>query len=121
MMSPVDSALYFCYSRERRYVPYHHFSDSPLAVLEVLSYAEAYASVCRSFVVRDMADAEVVEGIVEEALPNTLFRVKLANDEVVLAYLSGKMRLHRIKVLVGDRVQLHLDPYGGRARITRRV
>lgn len=67
-----------------------------------------------------MADTQVVEGIVEEALPNTLFRVKLASGELVLAYLAGKMRLHRIKVLVGDKVQLQLDPYGGRARITRR-
>ncbi len=68
-----------------------------------------------------MADPEVVEGIVEEALPNTLFRVTLSDDRNVLAYLAGKMRLHRIKVLVGDRVQVQLDPYGGRARITRRV
>ena len=68
-----------------------------------------------------MALAEVVEGIVEEALPNTLFRVKLDSGEVTLAYLAGKMRLHRIRVLVGDKVQLELDPYGGRARITRRV
>ena len=68
----------------------------------------------------DMAPAEVVEGIVEEALPNTLFRVKLDTGEVTLAYLAGKMRLHRIRVLVGDKVQLELDPYGGRARITRR-
>lgn len=69
-----------------------------------------------------MAEQEVVEGIVDEALPNTLFRVKLAGkEETVLAYLAGKMRLHRIKVLVGDRVQMHLDPYGGRARITRRI
>lgn len=70
----------------------------------------------------DMSDEKAVEGIVDEALPNTLFRVKLeSSGEIVLAYLAGKMRLHRIKVLVGDRVQLHLDPYGGRARITRRV
>lgn len=68
-----------------------------------------------------MADTEVVEGVVDEALPNTLFRVKLATGEIVLAYLAGKMRLHRIKVLVGDRVSVHLDPYGGRARITRRI
>lgn len=68
-----------------------------------------------------MAEPEVVDGVVEEALPNTLFRVKLSADQIVLAYLAGKMRLHRIKVLVGDRVQVQLDPYGGRARITRRV
>ena len=66
------------------------------------------------------ADVDVVEGVVEEALPNTLFRVKLESGELVLAYLAGKMRLHKIKVLVGDKVHLHLDPYGGRARITRR-
>lgn len=68
-----------------------------------------------------MAEAEVVEGVVEEALPNTLFRIKLESGDVVLAYLAGKMRLHRIKVLVGDRVSLQLDPYGGRARIVRRM
>ena len=59
-------------------------------------------------------------GVVTESLPNTLFRVEVEGGEEVLAYLAGKMRLHRIKVLVGDQVSLHLDPYGGRARITRR-
>jgi translation initiation factor IF-1 len=68
-----------------------------------------------------MAEPETVVGIVDEALPNTLFRVKLENGEVTLAYLAGKMRLHRIKVLVGDRVEVKLDPYGGRSRITRRL
>lgn len=68
-----------------------------------------------------MSEPEVVEGVVDEALPNTLFRVKLATGEIVLAYLAGKMRLHRIKVLVGDKVSVQLDPYGGRARITRRI
>ncbi|XKT74257.1 MAG: translation initiation factor IF-1 [Patescibacteria group bacterium UBA2163] len=59
-------------------------------------------------------------GTVIEALPNTLFRVQLEDGKELLAYLAGKMRLHRIKVLVGDRVTLIEDPYGGRARITRR-
>jgi translation initiation factor IF-1 len=59
-------------------------------------------------------------GVVTESLPNTLFRVQTEDGKEVLAYLAGKMRLHRIKVLVGDQVSLHLDPYGGRARITRR-
>lgn len=62
-----------------------------------------------------------VQGVVEEALPNTLFRVSLDGGEIVLAYLAGKMRLHRIKVLVGDKVLMKLDPYGGKARITRRL
>ncbi|HUD02579.1 MAG TPA: translation initiation factor IF-1 [Candidatus Paceibacterota bacterium] len=65
--------------------------------------------------------SEEVQGIVEEALPNTLFRVSLGNGEVILAYLAGKMRLHRIKVLVGDKVMITLDPYGGKGRITRRL
>lgn len=68
----------------------------------------------------DKQDKNIVDGIVEEALPNALFRVVLENGDVVLAYIAGKMRLHRIKVLVGDKVQLQLDPYGGRARIVRR-
>ena len=65
--------------------------------------------------------AEPATGTVEEVLPNSLFRVRLATDELILAYLAGKMRLHRIRVLVGDKVELVLDPYGGRARIVRRL
>jgi translation initiation factor IF-1 len=64
---------------------------------------------------------EVVKGVVEEALPNTMFRVELENGEKLIAYLAGKMRLHRIKVLVGDTVELVPDPYGGKGRIVRRM
>jgi translation initiation factor IF-1 len=61
-------------------------------------------------------------GMITEALPNALFRIKFDNeDNEVLAYLSGKMRLNRIKVIVGDLVEVVLDPYGGRGRIVRRV
>lgn len=69
-------------------------------------------------------------GTVEEVLPDSLFRVRLsadatakagAGEDLVLAYLAGKMRLHRIRVLVGDSVEMVLDPYGGRARIVRRL
>ena len=61
-------------------------------------------------------------GVIVEALPDTLFKVKLDGvDTVVLAYLAGKMRMHRIRVLIGDKVELELDPYGGRARVTRRL
>lgn len=67
-----------------------------------------------------MSEPETIEGVVEEALPNTLFRVTLATGESIIAYLAGKMRLHRIRVLVGDKVSVQLDPYGGRARIVRR-
>ena len=64
---------------------------------------------------------ETVSGVVTEALPNTQFKVKIGPDQEVLAYLAGRMRLHRIKVLIGDKVELVLDDYGGRGRITRRV
>lgn len=64
---------------------------------------------------------DAVTGTVEEVLPNSLFRVRMPSGELVLSYLAGKMRLHRIRVLVGDTVELVLDPYGGRARIVRRL
>jgi translation initiation factor IF-1 len=61
-------------------------------------------------------------GTVEEALPNALFRVLLdGSDEPELAYLAGKMRRFRIRVLVGDRVAIVPDPYGGKGRITKRL
>lgn len=65
--------------------------------------------------------AETVRGTIQEALPNTMFRVELENGTLIVAYLAGKMRLHRIKVLVGDTVELILDPYGGKARVVRRT
>lgn len=65
--------------------------------------------------------APEVQGTVYEALPNALFRVTLDSGENILTYLAGKMRLHRIKVLVGDKVLIKLDPYGGKGRITRRL
>ena len=61
-------------------------------------------------------------GVVVESLPNIMFRVKLdQTEEEILSYLSGKMRLHRIRVLVGDKVLLELEPYGGKARIIKRL
>ncbi len=56
-----------------------------------------------------------------EALPNTFFKVSREdNSEEMLTYLSGKMRLNRIRVLVGDKVLVELDPYGGKGRIVKR-
>ena len=63
-----------------------------------------------------------VEGRVEEALPATTFRVRLDNDQEVLAHLSGKMRMHHIRILPGDRVLIELSPYDtSRGRIIRRL
>ena len=64
---------------------------------------------------------EIATGTVLEAFPNALFKVQLDNDKgELLCYLAGKMRLHRIKILIGDRVEIVLDEYGGKGRITRR-
>lgn len=52
-----------------------------------------------------------VDGTVVEALPNTMFKVELDNGQEILGYLSGKMRKHYIRVLLGDRVRLELSPY----------
>ena len=62
-----------------------------------------------------------VEGKVTELLPNTMFRVELENGHKVLAHISGKMRMHYIKILPGDRVAVELSPYDlARGRITYR-
>ena len=68
-------------------------------------------------------------GVITEALPSTLFRVEIEDKsadaiegkKIILAYLSGKMRMHRIKVLIGDGVEVVLDPYGGKGRIVKRL
>ena len=52
-----------------------------------------------------------VEGIVIEVLPNAMFRVELENGHVVLAHVSGKMRMHFIRILPGDKVTVELSPY----------
>ena len=62
-----------------------------------------------------------VEGVVVEALPNAMFRVEIDNGHKVLAHISGKMRMHYIKILPGDRVTVEISPYDwSRGRITYR-
>jgi len=62
------------------------------------------------------------EGKIIEALPNAMFKVELENGHVVLAHVSGKMRMHFIRILPGDKVKLELSPYDlNRGRITFRV
>ena len=73
----------------------------------------------------------MARGVVTEALPSTLFRVKLdlpaqtenkeEGEKEILSYLGGKMRMHRIKVLIGDSVEVVLDSYGGKGRIVKRL
>ncbi len=78
----------------------------------------------------DMKNDKILmgRGQVIEALPSTLFKLKMedpagggADEKEILAYLGGKMRMNRIKVLIGDRVEVVLDPYGGKGRIVKRL
>ena len=67
-------------------------------------------------------EAVQVEGIVVESLPNAMFRVKLENEHLVMAHVSGKMRMNFIRILPGDKVMLELSPYDlTRGRIIYRV
>jgi len=67
-------------------------------------------------------DVIILEGSVLETLPSTTFRVKLENDHEVLAHISGKMRVHYIRLLPGDKVLVELSPYDlSKGRITRRL
>jgi translation initiation factor IF-1 len=62
-----------------------------------------------------------IEGVVVEVLPNTLFRVKLETAQVVLGYISGRMRQNEIKIMMGDPVELEFSPYDlSRGRIVKR-
>jgi translation initiation factor IF-1 len=71
--------------------------------------------------VAEKEDSIQVEGIVKEALPNTQFKVELDNGHSVLAHISGKMRMHYIRILPGDKVVVELSPYDlTRGRITYR-
>ena len=63
-----------------------------------------------------------VSAQVTETLPNAFFRAKRDDTgQEILTYLSGKMRLHKIRVLIGDKVLVEIDPYGGKGRIVKRV
>jgi translation initiation factor IF-1 len=67
-------------------------------------------------------EAVQVEGIVVEALPNAMFRVELGNKHLVMAHVSGKMRMNFIRILPGDKVMCELSPYDlTRGRIIYRV
>jgi translation initiation factor IF-1 len=67
-------------------------------------------------------EAIEVEGVVVEPLPNAMFRVELENGHKILAHISGKMRMHYIKILPGDKVTVELSPYDlNRGRITYRA
>jgi translation initiation factor IF-1 len=75
-----------------------------------------------SLLAKPKEDAIVLEGTITESLPNAMFRVELENGHQVLAHISGKMRMHYIRILPGDKVQVELTPYDlTRGRITYRL
>lgn len=66
-------------------------------------------------------EKETKVGTVTKVLPNAMFRLQTEDDEEQLAYLSGKMKRHNIRVLIGDDVRYEVNPYGGKVRIIRRL
>lgn len=74
---------------------------------------------------KDSKNNETKIGVVVEALPNAMFRVDFSNggdtsEGPAIAYLGGKMKFNRIRILVGDKVEVLIDPYGGKGRIVKR-
>jgi len=66
-------------------------------------------------------EKNIKQGVVTESLPNAYFRVQTEDGKMVLAHISGKMRLFYIKVMIGDRVLVELSPDGERGRIVKRL
>jgi len=86
-----------------------------------LTWADTQVSPRRVILAKPKDDAIVLEGTIVESLPNAMFRVELENGHNVLAHISGKMRMHYIRILPGDKVQVELTPYDlTRGRITYR-
>ena len=86
-----------------------------------LSGVYALLTIEESILPKPKEDAIVLEGTIVESLPNAMFRVELENGHKVLAHISGKMRMHYIRILPGDKVQVELTPYDlTRGRITYR-
>jgi len=108
------------------------FDRREAVLYHVLSAQAAFARAWRRFppfgdltggsvLPKPKEDAIVLEGTVIEPLPNAMFRVELENGHKVLAHISGKMRMHYIRILPGDKVQVELTPYDlSRGRITYR-
>ena len=95
------------------------FCSSPLAPPR--GGADAIVSGEEFVLPKPKEDAIVLEGTILESLPNAMFRVELDNGHKVLAHISGKMRMHYIRILPGDKVQVELTPYDlTRGRITYR-
>lgn len=92
-----------------------------LAPIAVLLWGHPVPTIKETILAQPKEDAIVLEGTILESLPNAMFRVELENGHKVLAHISGKMRMHYIRILPGDKVQVELTPYDlTRGRITYR-
>jgi translation initiation factor IF-1 len=90
-------------------------------VVEIVRTPSSPGSIKENPLPKPKEDAIVLEGTIVESLPNAMFRVELENGHKVLAHISGKMRMHYIRILPGDKVQVELTPYDlTRGRITYR-
>ena len=87
---------------------YHTRSRSGGGTTPEILYKQHHKAAKQS---KKKSDKIEVEGTVIEALPNTMFKVRLDNDHEVLAHISGKMRMYYIRILLGDRVLVELSPY----------
>src|SRR5690606_16016262 len=93
---------------------------SPRGVAECRPFARPPGPPTRNCMSKD--DSIEMEGVIQETLPNTMFRVKLENGHVVTAHISGRMRKNYIRILTGDRVKVELTPYDlTKGRITYRM
>ena len=90
---------------------------------QIDSYSNACYYTARYTMMPEKSSKErtVLPGVVTEALPDTLFKVRLEDKTELLSYLAGKMRINRIRVLIGDKVMVEIDPYGGKGRIVKRL
>ena len=109
------------WSHDRSPLRYPFASQAPAPARAQRFEGQTSSVVGSSTLPKPKEDAIVLEGTVTEPLPNAMFRVELENGHKVLAHISGKMRMHYIRILPGDRVQVELTPYDlTRGRITYR-
>jgi translation initiation factor IF-1 len=95
-----------------------------VSILFVQVHVVSSGGICSSLVSNNVVNKNkeiTIDGVVTELLPNAMFRVtREDSDDEIIAFLSGKMRKFRIRVLVGDTVSMIISEYGGKARIVRR-
>ena len=93
--------------KKRKHVQFSHKWDEALAARSAISFRNH----CREVYRMSKADVIEIEGVVAEKLPNAMFKVELENGHIVLATISGKLRMNYIRILPGDKVTMEMSPY----------